>query len=66
MPIVPWRAAGEDAAARLQELSPVLAVRATANNVMSVDVHATVRALVDAATDVDNLTQMPSAYQGWL
>ena len=63
---MPWEAAGEEAAARMRELSPALLSRAAPPKGPSADVHAKVRALVEAATSVDNLSSMPPAFQAWL
>ena len=66
--LVPWGADGKSAAARVRELSPVLATRSVAkgDGLANVDVHRQVRSLVDAATSPENLWSMPSAFQAWL
>ena len=64
--LVPWCASGEAAASRMRLLSPVLLTRGAANKTAEVDVHAKVHALVEAATSMDNLCAMPSAFQAWI
>jgi hypothetical protein len=70
--VVPWGVDGEVAAARVRELSPVLATRGAAKKADGevghavVDVHQQVRSLVNAATSPENLWGMPSSFQAWL
>ena len=62
----PWSATGAVAAARMRELSPQLIVRAHHPKRHEADVHAKLRALIDQATSVDRLAEMPPAWQPWL
>jgi len=64
--LVPWSFSGQEAAKRVQQLSPVLLTKISPQKGVSADVHAKVRSLVDAATNPENLCTMPSAFQAWL
>ena len=60
----PWAATGAEAAARVRELSPELAVR-KAEVAAAADVHAKVRELIAQATSAESLTKMPPAWAAW-
>ena len=60
----PWAATGAEAAARVRELSPELAVR-KAEVAAAADVHAKVRELIAQATSAELTMKMPPAFQAW-
>ena len=60
----PWAATGAEAAARVRELSPELAVR-KAEVAAAADVHAKVRELIAQATSASSLMKMPPAFGAW-
>ena len=65
--LVPWGTTGEAAAARVRELSPVLLTRSKKQGTEhKVDVHEAVQGLIDAATNIDAMCAMPSAFQAWI
>ena len=64
---MPWSASGADAAERVRELSPVLLARAApAKAATAIDVHAKVHSLIEAATSIEAMCAMPSAFEAWI
>ena len=64
--LVPWGTTGEAAAARVRNLAGAAHTEQKQGTEHKVDVHEAVQGLIDAATNIDAMCAMPSAFQAWI